>query len=259
MTGQSIPTCDVSIVVPARDEAGNIAPLVAEIVHAMAKTPYDYELILVDDGSGDTTTDEIRIEAGAHPAVRGVSLARRADGYAEGQSAALGVGLRMARGHLLVTLDADLQNDPAEIPRLLELLTASGADMVQGDRTASRCDGAMRRVAGRVGRIARRVVLADPTRDTGCTLRVFRRPVLDALPFEFAGMHRFVPWCARLRGHRVIETPVTHRPRVRGLSKVGAFGRGIAGTRDLLAMRWMRARLRQPMARALGRDDEPRA
>ena len=255
MTGQAMPLCEVSIVVPARDEAGNIAPLVAEVAHAMAKTAYDYELILVDDGSGDTTADEIRIEARAHPAVRGVSLARRADGRAEGQSAALGVGLRTARGQLLVTLDADLQNDPAEIPRLLELLAESGADMVQGDRTASRCDGVMRRWAGRVGRIARRVVLADPTRDTGCTLRVFRRPVLDALPLEFAGVHRFVPWCARLRGHRVIETPVTHRPRERGSSKVTAFGRGVAGARDLLAMRWMRARLRQPSVRRLGRGD----
>ncbi len=251
-------TCDVSIVVPARDEAGNIAPLVAEIAHAMAKTAYAYELILVDDGSRDTTADEIQIEAGADPAVRGVSLASRPGGRAQGQSAALGAGLGLARGGLLVTLDADLQNDPAEIPRLLELLVASGADLVQGDRTASRCDGPVRRVSGQIGWIARRVVLGDPTRDTGCTLRVFRRPVLAALPLEFAGVHRFVPYCARLRGHHVIETPVAHRPRVRGDSKVALFGRGFAGARDLLAMRWMRARLRQPSARGIAGDDEAR-
>jgi len=258
MSAEAKPACEVSIVVPARDEAGNIAPLVAEIAHAMSKTRLDYELILVDDGSSDTTAAEIRLEARAHPAVRGWSLERGRDGRGAGQSAALAAGLRIARGGVLVTLDADLQNDPADIPRLLDLLDTRGADLVQGDRTASRCDGLTRRFAGRIGWLARRSVLGDPTRDTGCTLRVFRRPVLAALPLEFDGMHRFVPYCARLRGHRVIETPVAHRPRTRGVSKVGAIDRALASARDLMAMRWMRDRLRAPVGRSLGRDDEGR-
>jgi dolichol-phosphate mannosyltransferase len=217
----------------------------------MAKTRLDYELILVDDGSRDTTADEIRIEARANPSIRGLSLGPGGGMPATGQSAALWVGLGLASGRTLVTLDADLQNDPAEIPRLLEELARSGSDMVQGDRTASRCDGLPRRIAGAVGRIARRVVLGDRTRDTGCTLRVFRREVLEALPLEYAGTHRFVPFCARLRGFRVIETPVLHRPRVRGVSKVGGVSRAMAGAGDLLAMRWMRARLRRPTMRSL--------
>lgn len=255
MSAEAGTACEVSIVVPARDEAGNIAPLVAEIAHAMAKTGLHYELILVDDGSADTTAAEIRLEARTNPAVRGLSIDGGSAGRSSGQSAALAAGLRMARGMLLVTLDADLQNDPADIPRLLDLLDARSADLVQGDRTASRCDGAARRLAGHVGWLARRLVLGDPTRDTGCTLRVFRRPVLAALPLEFDGMHRFVPYCARLRGHRVVETPVAHRPRTRGVSKVGAMDRALASARDLMAMRWMRDRLRAPVGHVL--DQEP--
>ena len=120
------------------------------------------------------------------------------------------------------------------------------ADMVQGDRTASRRDGLAKRVASAVGRVARRIVLGDTIRDTGCTLRVFRREVLEALPLQFHGMHRFVPYCARLGGHRVVETPVAHRPRARGRSKYGLADRAGPGLRDLLAVRWMRARLRRP-------------
>jgi dolichol-phosphate mannosyltransferase len=237
---------DLSIVVPARDEAGNIAPLVAEVAHVMSKTGLDYELLLVDDGSRDTTAEEIRVESAAGPWVRGITLAPDPAGRGQGQSAALLAGLRAARGAVLVTLDADLQNDPADVPRLLEILHGEPADMVQGDRTASRRDGLAKRVASAVGRVARRLVLGDSIRDTGCTLRVFRREVLEALPLQFRGMHRFVPYCARLAGHRVVETPVAHRPRARGRSKYGLADRAGPGLRDLLAVRWMRARLQRP-------------
>jgi glycosyltransferase involved in cell wall biosynthesis len=237
---------DLSIVVPARDEAGNIAPLVAEVAHVMSKTGLDYELLLVDDGSRDTTAEEIRVEAAARPWVRGITLPPGPAGRGHGQSAALLAGLQAARGAVLVTLDADLQNDPADVPRLLEMLRRERADMVQGDRTASRRDGLSKRVASVVGRVARRLVLGDTIRDTGCTLRVFRPEVLEALPLQFRGMHRFVPYCARLAGHRVVETPVAHRPRAQGRSKYGLADRAGPGLRDLLAVRWMRARLARP-------------
>lgn len=240
---------DLSIVVPARDEAGNIAPLAAEVAHVLAKTRLDYELVLVDDASRDATAAEIRLEVEARPRVRGVALAPASDGRGHGQSAALRAGLRAARGDVLVTLDADLQNDPAEIPRLIEMLHREGVDMVQGDRTAARRDGLARRLVARVGLVARRVVLGDTIRDTGCSLRIFRRDVVAALPLEFRGTHRFVPWCARLHGFTVIETPVGHRPRKHGRSKYGLLDRGPSALRDLLAMRWMRVRLTRPVAK----------
>jgi len=247
-SGGGVP--DVSIVVPARDEAGNIAPLIAEVGHVMSKTGLDFELILVDDASRDATGAEIRVEAAARDWVRWIGLAPGRDGGGQGQSAALLAGLRSARGGTLVTLDADLQNDPAEIPRLLEILARDAADLVQGDRTASRRDGYVKRMASGVGRVARRVALGDTVRDTGCSLRVFRSAVLEALPLHLRGMHRFVPYCARMHGFRVVEVPVAHRPRARGRSKYGVVDRAGPGLHDLLAVRWMRSRLQRPEPRA---------
>lgn len=248
----------VSIVVPARDEAGNVAPLVAEVVHVMEKACFDYEVVLVDDASRDTTREEIRLEVATRPAVTGIALgvSPRAHRRGNGQSAALRAGLLAARGELLVTLDADLQNDPSDIPGLIGLLERTGADLVQGDRTAERCDGARRRLEARVGRVARRLVLGDTVRDTGCSLRVLRREVVSALPLELRGMHRFVPFCARLHGYVVVEAPVAHRPRRRGRSKYGTFSRGASAVRDLLALRWMRARISRVEAVPLTPSDD---
>ena len=141
-------------------------------------------------------------------------------------------------------LDADGQNDPADIPPMLERLAESGADMVQGDRSAARRDSLVRRVSSWVGRVFRRGLLGDTIRDTGCSLRVMRREVALALPLEFRGMHRFIPLMARHVGYRVVEMPVHHRPRAAGQTKYGIRNRAIPGLIDCFAVRWMRKRRR---------------
>ena len=246
------------MVIPARDESGNIAPLVSELSHVLDKWGSAYEIVLVDDASRDGTSGEILLQSRSRSRVHGIALAPRPDGEANGQSAALHAGILAARGARIVTLDADLQNDPEDILRLLVLLDEAGVDLVQGDRSASRRDGPGRAFGAFVGRAGRRWVLGDRVRDSGCALRVFRSEVGSVLPLQFRGAHRFIPYCAALHGFRVIETAVAHRPRMRGRSKYGLVRRGLSGVRDLLAMRWMRARLVRPAIRALGEaGDEP--
>ena len=181
----------------------------------------------------------------------GAGEARGAARGPYGQSAAFHAGFRAARGRLIATLDADLQNDPRDLPAMLDLMRSSGADMVQGDRSHARRDNLVRRMGSVVGRIFRRVLLGDSIRDTGCSLRVMRREIALALPLEFRGMHRFIPVTARHLGFTVVEMPVTHRPRTAGVTKygLGITKRAIPGLIDLLAVRYMRSR-RRPVGHA---------
>jgi dolichol-phosphate mannosyltransferase len=173
-------------------------------------------------------------------------MSRTPPGKGNGQSAAFHAGFRAARGRLIAVLDADLQNDPAEIGAMLELMQKTGADMIQGDRSHARKDNAVRRVGSIVGRKFRLWLLGDTIRDTGCSLRVMRREIALRLPLEFAGMHRFIPVTARHLGFRVEEMPVRHRPREAGTTKygLGITKRALPGLRDLLVVRWMRDRRR---------------
>jgi dolichol-phosphate mannosyltransferase len=237
---------EVSVVAPAHNEEENIAALVREIDAAMVSTGVSYEIVIVDDGSTDGTRATVCSLMRGNPRLRCVAMTRTPPGRGGGQSAAFHAGFRAARGRLIAVLDADLQNDPADIPRLMEELRRTGADLVQGDRSAARRDNIVRRAGSWVGRVFRRVLLGDTIRDTGCSLRVMKREVALALPLEFRGMHRFIPITAIHLGYRVVEVPVRHRPRIAGKTKYG-FGilqRALPGLRDLFGVRWMRARRR---------------
>jgi glycosyltransferase involved in cell wall biosynthesis len=180
--------------------------------------------------------------------VRGASLARPC-----GQSSAILVGADLARGALIATLDGDLQNDPADLPRLLEGLR--GHDAVVGYRVGRR-DGWLRILSSRVAKLVRESVSGDRVRDTGCSLKLFRAEALRALP-RFEGMHRFLPTLLRTQGFRVAELPVSHRPRVAGRSKYGIRNRALRGLADLLAVRWMRSRaIRAQVVKRYGRSAE---
>ena len=232
----SSPLFDLSVVVPARDEAGNLKPLVDEIFSVFARGKLQAELVIVNDGSRDATADELKAIAADHKAVTLIHHET-----ALGQSAALYHGIRQAAAPLIATLDADLQNDPADLPGMIEKLRETSADLIQGDRSANRRDHCLRRQASAVGRIARQLILHDPTRDTGCSTRVMRAELARRLPLDRPGMHRFIPALARGWGYRVVELPVHHRPRFRGRTKygIGLLRRGLPGLRDCLIVRTM--------------------
>jgi glycosyltransferase involved in cell wall biosynthesis len=230
----------LSVVVPVRDEAPNLGPLLREIREALDPTGLRYEVVIVDDGSTDGTGERLADLAREHPALRPVRLPAP-----RGQTAAFLAGFRTATGEVLVTLDGDLQNDPGDIPRLLERL--SGADAVVGVRVR-RNDPWLRRVSSRVANVVRNRVTGEAIADTGCSLRAFRRECAAAVP-PFDGMHRFVPTLLRIAGYRVVEVPVRHRPRVAGRTKYGVWNRVFRASYDLLVVRWMKRRYLKPEVR----------
>lgn len=252
----------LSVVAPAHNERDNITPLADQVADAArqllqdAEAPPDaFEFVLVNDGSTDGTADVAIGLMPSRPWLRLVSMLDTPPGRGNGQSAAFHAGFRAARGTLIAVLDADLQNDPADLPDMHRTLINEHADMVQGDRSRARRDHAVRKVGSVVGRLFRRWLLGDTIRDTGCSLRLMKRRVALALPLEFKGAHRFIPVTARHMGFRVVETTVTHRPRVAGQTKygMGITKRALPGLVDCLAIRWMRSRRRPVNAR-----EEPR-
>jgi glycosyltransferase involved in cell wall biosynthesis len=222
----------ISVVIPVFDEADNLEPLHAEVSAALAKLP-PAEIVLVDDGSRDASLTRMQALAARDPRVRVLALDRN-----HGQSAALDAGFRAARGEITVTLDADLQNDPADIPRLVALLES--ADCVNGVR-ADRRDGVVRRLSSRIGNGFRNWVTGEQVTDVGCSLRAMRSRYLRHVKL-YRGMHRFLPTLLRIEGARVIEVPVSHRPRHAGRSKYGVGNRLFVGFFDVLAVRWMQSR-----------------
>ena len=223
----------LSLVVPAFNEAESLAELVGEIRSALDPALADWELLLVDDGSTDRTLEVARRLAAGEPRIRVLRHLRRA-----GQSAALALGFRSARGARVVTLDADLQNDPADLPRLLALLDR--ADVVNGVR-AERRDTLVRKLSSKIGNGFRNWMTGESVTDVGCSLRVMRAEPLRRVKM-FRGMHRFLPTLLRMEGARVIEVPVAHRPRHAGSSKYGIANRLFTGLHDVLAVRWMQRR-----------------
>jgi len=244
----------ISIVAPAHNEEGNIRALVDAVEHAgreLAARLGDpnrekFEFILVDDGSTDGTRAMALELARTRPWLRIIAMTNTPRGRGNGQSAAFHAGFRATRAPLIGVLDADMQNDPADLPAMLDLLLREGADMVQGDRSRNRRDGFIRRAGSIVGRAFRRWLLGDTIRDTGCSLRLMKREVALRLPLEFRGMHRFIPATARHLGYKVLEMPVSHRPRTAGTTKygMGILQRALPGLVDCFAVRWMRRRRR---------------
>jgi len=235
-------TCELSIVVPACNEAGNIGRLTQAIADVFYSKAFTIELIWVNDGSTDTTEQELQSLATREAGIQTVRHFTHAARL--GQSAAMHTGIQNAHGRYIATLDADGQNDPADLWPMLEKAKQSKADFIQGDRTQSRQDPTIRKIGSAIGRAARRLVIGDPVRDTGCSARVMTRQVAQSLPLHFRGLHRFMPAYARLIGAKVIEVPVHHHPRKIGQTKygMGIASRAGAGLIDLLAVRWMISR-----------------
>jgi dolichol-phosphate mannosyltransferase len=207
---------EISVVVPLYNEARNVEPLVRQIFAAFREEKRPLELILVDDRSTDETWEEILKVRRTDARIRALRHQRQS-----GQSAALWTGFQASRGEIIATLDGDLQNDPADFPRMLAELPT--CDMVCGVRVG-RKDTMVRRISSVIARWARKVVLGVDFRDSGCNLRAFKRSVLKLLP-AFDGLHRFIPILAHGSGAIVREIPVTHHARVAGLSKYGIGNR----------------------------------
>jgi dolichol-phosphate mannosyltransferase len=228
---------DLSVVIPARNEAANIAPLVGEI-RAALDGRLEYEIVYVDDGSGDSTVAEIeRLQRGL-PALRLVRHRARA-----GQSAAVRTGVKAARAPWIATLDGDGQNDPADIPRLWAMAreAVDAEHMLIAGRRANRRDSATKRCSSRIANGVRSRLLGDDTPDTGCGLKLFTRALYLDLPF-FDHQHRFLPALVMREGGRVVSAPVNHRPRERGTSNYGTLDRLWVGIVDLFGVMWLKRR-----------------
>lgn len=218
----------ISVVIPLYNEEDNVQDMQKEVAEALAGQ--DYELVLVDDGSTDTTVQ--RVQQGDR--VRLLCFEKNA-----GQSAAMHAGIHAARGTIVVTLDGDLQNDPKDIPALLAKL-GEGYDLVCGYR-AKRKDTTFKRLQSRIANFVRSRFIGDGVRDTGCTLKAMRVECREAL-LPFNGMHRFIPALIANMGFKVTEVPVNHRPRTRGVSKYGFGNRALRATMDMFGVRWLNSR-----------------
>jgi dolichol-phosphate mannosyltransferase len=233
VSGGTARSVELSLVIPVYNERDNLAVLHGEITDALKTVGAPYEILFVDDGSSDGSDSVLRGLRDADPRVRVVTFARNA-----GQSAAMDAGFKSARGEVVVTLDADLQNDPTDIPRLLRAL--EGLDAVVGVRR-NRRDNLVRRVSSKIANYVRNRLSNETITDTGCSLKAFRTEAVRRLVL-YDGMHRFLPTLLRMEGFRVEEVPVGHRPRRHGESKYGIGNRLLPSFMDLLAVRWMKRR-----------------
>ena len=237
----------VSVVVPVRNEAGNIGPLVAEIETALAAQ--NFEIVYINDGSTDATEAELLSLMAERPHLRQISHVTSC-----GQSAAIRTGVQSARAAIVAMLDGDGQNDPAFIPILVKALEAGGPrlGLVAGQRVGRKASG-FKRMQSRIANTVRAAVLKDGTRDTGCGLKAFRRDLFLALPY-FDGLHRFLPALVRREGFEIGYVDVVDRPRRHGLSNYGFWDRLWVGILDLTGVWWLiRRRKRVPQAEEVNR------
>ena len=226
---------DISIVVPVRNEAGNIAPLVEEIARALSGR--DFEIVYVNDGSSDGTEAELKALMARHPYLRQIKHARSC-----GQSAGITTGVAAARSPLVATLDGDGQNDPAFLPALIEPLSRREVGLVAGQRVGRKASG-FKKFQSRIANGVRGAILRDGTRDTGCGLKAFRRDLFLKLPY-FDGLHRFLPALVRRENYEIAYVDVVDRPRGHGVSNYGMWDRLWVGILDLLGVWWLLRRKR---------------
>jgi dolichol-phosphate mannosyltransferase len=227
---------DLSVVFPVYNEEENIPHLLREIKAAVDGRGWTYEIVAVDDGSSDRSLAVLRESRAAYPTLRVLAFEKNS-----GQTAALDAAWHAARGRLVVSLDADLQNDPADIPAMVKKLEDARADMVIGVRV-NRQDTWSRRMQSKIGNGVRNWITRDQITDTGCSLKLVRREAIDRVRL-FTGMHRFLPTLVRYAGYKVVEMPVNHRARQFGVSKYGAMNRAFRGLADCFAVRWMGKRM----------------
>ncbi len=226
----------LSIIIPIKDEEENIEPLSDEVNEALGDFKKNWECIWVDDGSTDGSTEALRALHKKDPRHTLLSLVRN-----YGQSTAMVAGFNNARGELIATLDGDSQNDPADLPVLIEKLESGNFDMVNGYR-AKRRDTVVRKISSKIANNFRTRLTGESVSDVGCSIRVFKRHCLTGIP-EFEGMHRFLPTLIHMRGWKITEIPVNHRPRVKGHTKYGINNRLWVGLIDTFAVRWYRSRI----------------
>jgi dolichol-phosphate mannosyltransferase len=224
----------LSIVIPVHNEEANVEPLLDELRRTLGKFPGGVELVIVDDGSTDQTLARLQAAASQDARIRVAHFQRNL-----GQTAAMAAGFRLARGQAVVTLDGDLQNDPADVAALVTLL--KDWDVVCGVRSKRR-DTWLKRISSRIANGFRNWATGDNIVDTGCTLKAYRREWLDRLEL-YHGMHRFLPTLLRMRGARVTQVPVRHRPRLAGKTHYGTWRRLVKGLDDVWAVRWMQRNL----------------
>ena len=222
---------DISIIIPLYNEVDNIEPLGYSIINAMQGQ--NYEVVFVDDGSADGSTQKLREWCAQHTNFRTIYFRKNA-----GQTAAMDAGFRHALGKYVVSMDADMQNDPADIPKLLEKLNTY--DMVCGWRQ-KRNDPWIKRISSKVANYIRNKLSREDIRDTGCSLKAYRRECLDHIKL-YNGMHRFLPTLFKMEGFTVTEIVVNHYPRKFGKSKYGISNRAFRAFVDLLVVRWMKKR-----------------
>ena len=227
---------DLSVVIPVYNEEASLTPLWSELRRVLERLELAFEVVFVDDGSRDRSAEIIRSFRETDQRVRLVRL--KTNG---GETAATDAGFKAVRGRRIVVMDADLQNDPGDIPMLLSHL--DHWDAVTGWRVNRAAgDNVVRRASSRIANRIRNWVSDETIQDSGCTFRAFRRECLRGLVL-YRGFHRFIPTLLKMRGYRVIEVPVGHRPRQFGRSKYGVLNRAVVAFADLLVIRWMNARL----------------
>jgi glycosyltransferase involved in cell wall biosynthesis len=239
----------IAVIVPVRNEAGNIAPLVAEIAAALQRSlnGHAFEIVYVNDGSTDATEQELRGLMAERPYLRQIRHERSC-----GQSAAVRTGVALARAPVVVTLDGDGQNDPAFIPKLIAALEAGTPriGLIAGQRVGRKAAG-FKKLQSRIANAVRRAVLKDGTRDTGCGLKAFRRDLFLALPY-FDGLHRFLPALVRREGFDIGYVDVADRPRAHGVSNYGFWDRLWIGILDLAGVWWLiRRKKRIPQSKEI--------
>ena len=225
---------EIPVIAPAYNEVDNIQPLVQRIGDVFVPLNMPFEAIIVDDASTDGTREKLLALADQYPWLRVVTLAKNS-----GQTAAMDAGFRAARGKIWGTVDADMQNDPGEIPRLMAMLGPE-VDMVNGWRK-KRSDNALRLIQTKIANGIRNWISEESIQDSACSLKVYKRQCLEGLTL-YKGMHRFFPTLVKMRGYKVIEVPVSHNPRLHGVTKYKFGSRVIRAFVDLLAVRWMKKR-----------------